>query len=174
MPSSEYLGTTPLRPLRLHCPVLAPDGSLPADCACDGDDRSPPIGWEGVPYGTKSLVMIVDDADAPHKYFVHWLAWNIPANWTFLEAGADPEGEAYLQGTNGFGELGWRGPCPPPEHGAHRYVFRLYALDTTLDLPAGADRAALEEAMRGHVLTQGDLVTHYRRRRTHRQPQPPA
>lgn len=152
-------------PMRLHCPVLLEGDRIPVECTCDGDDRSLPIGWENVPYGTNSFAVIVDDPDAPHPYFVHWLAWNIPGEWTRLDPGCDPDDERFAQGTNGFGNVGWSGPCPPRDHGPHRYVVRVFALDAMLDLEPGANRAALEAAIHGHALASAELVARYERRR---------
>ena len=170
--SKDARETTPSRPMRVHCPVLDATGALPVTCTCDGEGRSPPIGWDLVPYKAQSIVVIADDPDAPHRYFVHWLAWNIPAGWNGLTPDVDPDAEELVQGLNGFGDVGYGPPCPP--QGSHRYVFRVFALDTMLDLPRGADRAALERAMQGHILSQGELVTHYQRRHAAHAPQPPA
>jgi Raf kinase inhibitor-like YbhB/YbcL family protein len=126
---------------------------------CDGDDRSPPLRWSGVPDGTRSLGLIVDDPDAPVGTFTHWLAWGIePAS------DALPEGEAApVEGRNDFGSVGYRGPCPPPGHGPHRYFFRLHALDADLELEAGAGRKDLERALEGHVLEVAELMGRYER-----------
>ncbi len=149
--------------MRLHSAKLEDGNRLPVSCTCDGDDRSPPLVWEGEPIGTRSYALIVDDPDAPRRYFVHWLIWNLNVDHRRLDADIDPEEEEMSQGRNDFGELGWRGPCPPHEGDQHRYVFRLFALDRALDVPQGADRAALEQAMQGHILATAELVTYYRR-----------
>lgn len=159
--------------MRLHSGKLEEGGRLPVSCTCDGEDRSPPLAWEGEPVGTKSYALIVDDPDAPRRYFVHWLVWNLDVDVRRLDPDIDPEEEGMVQGMNGFGVAGWRGPCPPASHDRHRYVFRLYALDALLDLPAAADRAALEQAMQGHILGQAELVTYYRRRARPAESPPP-
>jgi Raf kinase inhibitor-like YbhB/YbcL family protein len=101
----------------------------------------------------------VDDPDAPVGTFTHWLAWGIDP-----EARALAEGEAApVEGRNGFGVIGYAGPCPPPGHGRHRYIFRLYALDLKVGLPAGASREKLEQALKGHVLAVAELVGSYER-----------
>jgi hypothetical protein len=107
-----------------------------------------------VPERTRSLALVVDDPDAPSGVFTHWVAWG-------LDPAAEGLGEgesAPSEGQNDFGTTGYRGPCPPPGHGRHRYVFRLYALDAELELPAGVAKAELEQAIEGHVLTTAELV----------------
>src|SRR5215467_6043491 len=116
-------------------------GNIPSKFTCDGSDTSPPLQIAGVPSGAKSLVLIVDDPDAPGGLFTHWLAWNIdPGTGRLAEKGL-PRGA--IQGVNDFGRQGYSGPCPPS--GTHRYFFRLFVLDQTLDLKAGARRSALEQ-----------------------------
>jgi len=133
--------------------------AIPSRHSCEGEDVSPPLRWTNVPEGTRSLALVVDDPDAPGGVFTHWTAWGLdPA------AGELGEGEpAPSEGRNDFGNTGYRGPCPPPGHGRHRYVFRLYALDTELELGAGAAKAELEQAIEGHVLTTAELVGTYER-----------
>ena len=136
------------------------DGSpVPGRYTCDGDDVSPPLEWTGVPDGTASLALIVDDPDAPSGTFVHWLGWNIdPASGKLAEGTAAP-----AEGTNGFGNPGYGGPCPPPGHGPHRYFFRLYALDGPLDLSPGASREELDAALDGRALATAEMVGTYER-----------
>jgi Raf kinase inhibitor-like YbhB/YbcL family protein len=133
--------------------------AIPDDHTCEGRDVSPPLRWTDVPEGTRSLALIVDDPDAPSGVFTHWTAWGLdPA------AGGLREGEAAAsEGRNDFGTTGYRGPCPPPGHGRHRYVFRLYALDTDVDVAGGAAKSDLEAAIEGHVLTMAELVGTYER-----------
>jgi Raf kinase inhibitor-like YbhB/YbcL family protein len=132
---------------------------IPSRHSCEGEDVSPPLRWSNVPQGTRSLALVVDDPDAPGAVFTHWIAWGLdPA------AGGLGEGEpAPREGRNDFGRSGYRGPCPPPGHGRHRYVFRLYALDTQPELAAGAAKAELEQAIAAHVLTTAELVGTYER-----------
>jgi Raf kinase inhibitor-like YbhB/YbcL family protein len=133
--------------------------AIPRRYSCEGDDVSPALRWANVPEGTRSLALVVDDPDAPRGVFTHWVAWG-------LDPGAQglAEGEAARhEGRNGFGATGYRGPCPPPGHGRHRYVFRLYALDAEPELAAGATKAELEQAMEGHVLMTAELVGTYER-----------
>jgi Raf kinase inhibitor-like YbhB/YbcL family protein len=132
---------------------------IPDRYTCEGEDVSPPLRWSNVPEGTRSLALVVDDPDAPAGVFTHWLAWG-------LDPAAEEQGEreaAPGEGRNDFGASGYRGPCPPPGHGRHRYVFRLYALDAEPELGAGAAKADLEEAIEGHVLTTAELVGTYER-----------
>jgi Raf kinase inhibitor-like YbhB/YbcL family protein len=132
---------------------------IPARHTCDGEDLSPALVWSGVPDGTRSLALLVEDPDAPSGTFTHWLVWGIdPAAEALGEGEAAP-----VEGSNGFGTAGYRGPCPPPGHGPHRYFFRLYALDVEVDLPAGASRAELEGALEGHVLAGAELIGRYER-----------
>jgi Raf kinase inhibitor-like YbhB/YbcL family protein len=127
--------------------------------SCEGEDLSPPLFWSGLPEGTRSLALLVDDRDAPVGTFTHWLAWGLdPGTEGLAEDGAAP-----VEGRNDFGSNGYRGPCPPPGHGPHRYCFRLYALDSALDLPAGAGKRELERALEGHTLAAAELVGTYER-----------
>lgn len=133
--------------------------AIPSRHSCEGEDVSPPLRWTNVPEGTGSLALVVDDPDAPDGVFTHWIAWG-------LDPAVDGLGEgerAPNEGRNDFGTTGYRGPCPPPGHGRHRYVFRLYALDADLELDAGAAKAELEQAIEGQVLTTAELVGTFER-----------
>jgi Raf kinase inhibitor-like YbhB/YbcL family protein len=132
---------------------------IPSRHSCEGDDLSPPLSWSGVPQGTRSLALIVDDPDAPGGTFTHWLAWGLePAS------GGIGEGEvAAVEGRNDFGTVEYRGPCPPPGHGPHRYFFRLHAVDADIGLEPGADKQDLERALEGHVLGSAGLIGRYER-----------
>jgi Raf kinase inhibitor-like YbhB/YbcL family protein len=133
--------------------------AIPDRHTCEDEDVSPPLRWTSAPDGTRSLALIVDDPDAPGGVFTHWLAWALdPAG-----AGLDEGEAAPREGRNDFGTTGYRGPCPPRGHGRHRYAFRLYALDTELELGAGAVKDELEQAIEGHVLTTAELVGTYER-----------
>jgi Raf kinase inhibitor-like YbhB/YbcL family protein len=132
---------------------------IPARHTCEGEDVSPPLAWSGVPDGARSLALIVDDPDAPSGTFVHWLAWGIDPATSGLGEG-EP---APAEGSSGFGEARYRGPCPPPGDGVHRYFFRLMALDAEPDLDPGATRDELERAIDGHVLDTAELIGTYER-----------
>ena len=140
------------------------DGKVPRECTCDGEDRSPPLTWTAPPAGTKSIALTVTDPDAPSGTFSHWILFNLPPNATGLPEAypKQPYASGTTQGRNDFGRVGYNGPCPPPGK-PHRYIFTLYALDTELNVPAGATRAQIESAMQGHVLARGELMGLYGR-----------
>jgi Raf kinase inhibitor-like YbhB/YbcL family protein len=142
----------------------------------EGEDVSPPLSWTGVPTGTKSLALICDDPDAPSPQkraadpWVHWILFNIRPDVSQLPSGiqrklAPDEIPSARQGVNSWSSdnLGYRGPAPPPGSGRHRYFFKLYALDSELDLDAGASKRQLLEAMTGHILAEGQLIATYER-----------
>lgn len=131
---------------------------IPRKYTCDGEDVSPPLNISDIPPKTKSLAIVVDDPDAPVGTFDHWIAFNIPSDQTTLSEGA----KVSKQGKNHFRELRYRGPCPP-KGPAHRYFFKVYALDVALDLPEGISKKQLEEAMEGHILGKGELIGTYQR-----------
>jgi Raf kinase inhibitor-like YbhB/YbcL family protein len=135
-------------------------GNIPSKFTCDGSDTSPPLQITGIPSDAKSLVLIVDDPDAPGGLFTHWLIWNIPPQTSLIAEGSAPKG---AQGANDFGKSGYRGPCPPP--GTHRYSFKIFALDRELDLHSGAKRSQVDGAMKGHIIAQGELVGRYTRKK---------
>ena len=144
---------------------------IPKAYTGDGQDKSPPLAWTGPPKGTRSLVLICDDPDAPtDKPWVHWLIWGIQPDIAGLpeavpraERVNEPHGG--IQGTNSFprNNLGYGGPAPPPGHGTHHYHFKLYALDTELSLEPGSDKPAVLDAIEGHVLDQTELIGTYER-----------
>ncbi|MBI2061069.1 MAG: YbhB/YbcL family Raf kinase inhibitor-like protein [Nitrospirae bacterium] len=139
--------------------------AIPAKYTCDGQDISPPLDWSGVPTGAKSLALISDDPDAPVGTWVHWVMWNIPATSTSLPenvAKKDKLPDDSKQGTTDFRRIGYGGPCPPS--GTHRYFFKLYALDTALNLPSTATKKDLEAAMKGHILAQTEIMGRYSRK----------
>jgi Raf kinase inhibitor-like YbhB/YbcL family protein len=130
---------------------------VPQKFTCNGTNVSPPLKISGIPTEAKSLVLIVDDPDAPRGLFTHWIVWNIDAKTTDIAENSAPPGG--VQGTNDFGKRNYGGPCPPS--GTHRYFFKIFALDTKLDLKPSALRAELDSAMRGHTLAQGELMARY-------------
>lgn len=139
-------------------------GLIPARYTCDGENVSPPIQLTGVPEETKSIALICDDPDAPVGTWVHWVIYDLPAAPTGLPEAVSPDrmvlGGA-KQGTNDFRKIGYGGPCPPS--GTHRYFFKVYALDTALNLKPGATNRELLQAMEGHVIAEGQLMGMYRR-----------
>ena len=139
-------------------------GFIPAKYTCDGADVSPPLQWDAVPEGTKSVALICDDPDAPMGTWVHWVLFNLPSDAKELAENIPAEEtlpNGAKQGVNDFGRIGYGGPCPPG--GTHRYFFKIYALDTEVGLEAGADKRQLLKAMEGHILEQGQLVGKYKR-----------
>jgi Raf kinase inhibitor-like YbhB/YbcL family protein len=139
-------------------------GTIPKKFTCDGPDVSPALTWVGAPAGTQSLALIADDPDAPAGTWTHWIIWDIAPGTTLPEGVAKTEtlSDGVRQGRNDFKRIGYGGPCPPPGN-PHRYFFRLSALDTKLDLKPGASRKELESAMKGHVLSQAELIGMYGR-----------
>lgn len=137
---------------------------IPAKYTCDGEDISPILKFMNIPEKSKSLAIIVDDPDAPRGTFDHWIVWNLSPDLHRLSEGAwEMKGLASKprQGINGFGQVRYRGPCPPPGK-AHRYFFKLYALDAMLELAEGARKQELEKAMEGHILEKAELIGTYK------------
>lgn len=132
---------------------------IPPKYTCDGDDVNPPLRIEGVPEGTKTMALIVDDPDCPTGTWDHWIVWNIPTTTSKIAENTVPG----TQGMNDFRKRSYGGPCPPS--GTHRYFFKIYALDVKLDLSPTSRKGDLEKAIRGHVLAKGELVGLYRRSR---------
>ncbi len=143
---------------------FAPGGEIPRKYTCEGDDLSPELSWSEPPRGTQSFALIADDPDAPSGTFTHWVLYGLRAETRRLAEGASrgqlPAGAS--QGRNDFGKTGYGGPCPPPGK-PHRYFFKLYALDANLGLKPGASKQQLEQAMKGHVLAQSEVVGTFKR-----------
>jgi len=155
--------------LALTSTAFVHEGAIPATYTCQGRDIPVPLAWSGVPAGTRSLVLIVDDPDAPDPAapkmtWVHWVLYNIPPGTEELKEGVKsselPKGT--LEGRNDWGRTGYGGPCPPV--GRHRYFFKLYALDVVLPDLGTPDKARLERAMQGHVLAKHEIVGTYAKR----------
>ncbi len=147
--------------LIVRLPAVTQGATIPSEYTCkagDGNGVSPQVAWASAPAGTQSFAFVVDDPDAPGGTFVHWVVFNIAPKEIGLDRDVRGDDKRVLQGINGFGKAAWGGPCPPAGKGAHRYFFRLYALDTLLDLQAGATREAVDAAMKGHVLASGTLM----------------
>ena len=146
--------------MKIASPVFEDDGNLPLRYTCDGQNINPPLMIEGVPGGAKSLALILDDQDAPRGSYVHWIVWNIDPGTKDMKENSVPPGA--VEGTNDFKKRKYGGPCPPKR--AHRYAFKLYALDTRLALDPRTTKAGLEKAMKGHILGQAQLITLYKRK----------
>jgi Raf kinase inhibitor-like YbhB/YbcL family protein len=157
---SLLLAVAPLSkatPGALSSPDFAAGSLIPSRFTCQGENLPPTLVITGVPAAAQSLVLILDEPDAPSGTFTHWLVWNIPPGTKKLLAGALPSGA--LEGVNDFGTRGYSGPCPPS--GTHRYFFRLNALDTILRMAAGASRQEINAVIRGHVLSTSTLMGRY-------------
>jgi Raf kinase inhibitor-like YbhB/YbcL family protein len=149
--------------IELTSAAFQPGATIPKQYTGDGADHSPPLRWSEPPAGTKSLALICDDPDAPRGTWVHWVLFNLPGQTRELAEGVpmtETLGNGAEQGKNDFGKIGYGGPAPPKGK-PHRYFFKLYALDGSVDLPAGATKAQLVEAMKGHILAEGQLMGHY-------------
>jgi len=157
---------TPVPPLTLTSPLFAAGGRIPVRNACQGQDLSPDLAWSDPPAGTLSFVLVLDDPDAvPVAGYVwdHWVIFNLPATLRGLAEGIPAQAElsdGSRQGSNSFGRIGYDGPCPPSGQ-THEYVFTLYAIDTLLDLNAGATKAQVLVAIEGHILDQSVLTGLY-------------
>ncbi len=146
-----------MKELTIKSPEFQPNSLIPKKYSCDGEDINPPITLEGTPKETKSLVLIIDDPDAPSGTYDHWVVWNIPPSTTKIAEHSVPGTE----GLNSSMQLGYTGPCPPS--GTHRYFFKVYALDTELGLSVKSSKRDLEKAMQGHILAKGELIGRYDR-----------
>jgi Raf kinase inhibitor-like YbhB/YbcL family protein len=157
--------------MELSSSAFAHDADIPSQHTCEGSDQSPPLAWSGVPAGAKSLALIVDDPDAPDPAapkmtWVHWVLYNLSPDTSGLAAGKSRPADlppGTREGVNDWQRTGYGGPCPPI--GRHRYVHKLYALDTVLPVLQPPTKAALERAMQGHILAKAELVGYYRKRR---------
>jgi Raf kinase inhibitor-like YbhB/YbcL family protein len=146
--------------MQLKSPAFADGEPIPERFTCAGDDVSPPLEWTGVPKEVVSLALVVEDVDASVRPATHWSAWGIDPG-----SGALPEGaRAPTEGRNDYGDTGYRGPCPPAKRGAHRYVFRLHALDAELELESGRSRRSFDAALDGHVVAEAELEGTFERR----------
>jgi Raf kinase inhibitor-like YbhB/YbcL family protein len=149
----------------LKSPDFTEGATIPPQFTCSGRDISPALQWSGASADTKSFALIADDPDAPAGTWVHWVLYNLPANVHSLPQNfpkSEKEQEGSLQGRNDFGKIGYGGPCPPPGK-AHRYFFKLYALNAHLDLKPGASKKELERAMNSHILGQAETMGRFSR-----------
>ena len=134
---------------------------IPSKYTCEGEDINPSLKISGVPKNAKTLVLIMDDPDAPMGTWVHWLVWNMSPQTTEILENSVPDQSS--EGTTSWGRSGYGGPCPPS--GTHRYFFKLYALDTELSLPPQTDKVGLEKAMTSHILDKTELIGLYKKQR---------
>ena len=151
--------------LRVTSPAFMDGARIPKKFTCDGPDASPKLNWNEAPPKTQSFALIMDDPDAPVGTWVHWVLFDLPADTKELAEGVAKQEQlanGARQGRNDFGKIGYGGPCPPPGK-PHRYFFKLYALDAKLNLKAGATKADVEHAMKGHILAQAELIGRYGR-----------
>jgi Raf kinase inhibitor-like YbhB/YbcL family protein len=152
--------------ITIESPAFKNGEYIPSKYTCDGEDISPALKWSNIPEGTKSLALICDDPDAPIGDWVHWVLYNIPPETRELKEHIPSDKilkDGSIHGLNDWKRYGYGGPCPPS--GVHRYFFKLYALDTKLNLGPGATKKQLLDAMKGHIIAQGELMGKYQRKR---------
>ena len=152
--------------IKITSPSFAEGQPIPSMYTCDGENVSPPLTWDQVPAGAKTLALICDDPDAPAGTWVHWVLYDLPATTRNLPEAVEPKVQlpnGAKQGRNDFKQIGYGGPCPP-KGGPHRYYFKLYALDIELDLKSDATKNEVQQAMKGHTLAEGQLMGTYKRK----------
>jgi Raf kinase inhibitor-like YbhB/YbcL family protein len=155
-------GRNTMATLTVRSSAFGPGALIPVEYTGEGKNVSPPLEWSGVPASARELALICDDPDAPSEEpWVHWVAYKIPASTTSLPEGAR---SGFVAGRNDFGQPGYGGPMPPRGHGVHHYHFKLYALDHPLDAAPGLGKSAVLEAIRGHVVADGELIGTYERK----------
>ena len=160
----SYAEIKDAKKIEISSPAFENNSLIPKQYTCDGENFSPPLSWSNIPADTKSLALICDDPDAPAGTWVHWVIYNMPPASKGLQEGVLPLKDFShnaKQGINDFKKFGYGGPCPPS--GTHRYFFKLYALNTNLNLESGADKKQLLIAMKGHILSQTEIVGKYKR-----------
>jgi Raf kinase inhibitor-like YbhB/YbcL family protein len=164
-PSNEMQSGRSTMSIELTSTAFQSGAAIPKQYTGDGADRSPPLKWSEPPSGTKSLALICDDPDAPRGTWVHWVIFNLPGQTRELEEGVPTKetlDNGAKQGKNDFGKIGYGGPAPPKGK-QHRYFFKLHALDVAVDLPPSASKAQVLDAMKGHILAEGQLMGNYKR-----------
>jgi len=154
----EAIGPPPTKHMRITSPAFGHNQPIPPKYTCDGADIIPPLTFEEVTTGAKSLTLIMDDPDAPSGVWDHWIVFDLPADTKGVDEGREPDG---THGKCSSNTLTYGGPCPPD--GQHRYFFKLYALDAVLGLKEGAKKKEVETAMQGHILEQAELIGLYSR-----------
>ena len=150
---------------RMESAAFKEGSGIPVRFTCEGEDVSPALTWAGAPAGTRSFALIVEDPDAPGGVWTHWVVYNLPATTKAMDENQPKQAQlpnGGLQGLSSFGHVGYGGPCPPPGP-AHRYFFRLYALDAALPLESGAGKQQVIDAMKGHILGQAQLMGRFKR-----------
>jgi Raf kinase inhibitor-like YbhB/YbcL family protein len=145
--------------LKISSPAFENGGKMPKEYTCDGKNINPPLKIENAPSNAKSLALVFDDIDAPRGTYVHWIVWNIDPGLKEIRENFVPEG--VVQGMNDFKKRNYGGPCPPGR--AHKYIFRIYALDTLLNLNPNGTKKDLEKAMEGHILSRAQVTGLYKR-----------
>ena len=145
--------------MEITSPAFEHNQNIPPKYTCDGENISPPLNFSDIPEKAQSLVLISDDPDAPAGTWIHWLIWNIDPNTNQIAENSVPQGS--IEGTTSFGQTGYGGPCPPS--GQHRYFFKLYALDTKIELNPEAKKEDLEKAISNHILDQTEIIGLYQR-----------
>jgi len=152
--------------MKLVSTAFTPGETIPTRFTCEGDDISPQLSWSGIPKDTESLALILEDPDAPMETFTHWLLYNIPTNLSEMEQGISLSkklSEGIREGLNDFGKQGYGGPCPPRNKGAHRYYFRLYALNQVLELSGRVRRQLLLDSIQDKILGEAVLMGKFER-----------
>jgi Raf kinase inhibitor-like YbhB/YbcL family protein len=152
--------------MKLNSSAFAAGDMIPARLTCDGENLSPPLAWSDIPDGTKSFILLCEDRDAPTGLWRHWAAYDLPADRISLAEGADGQAAqlGFHRGRNDFHQIGYGGPCPPRDHGVHRYRFRVLALSADrLPVPACPSCREVEDAARDHLLAEAELVGLYER-----------
>jgi Raf kinase inhibitor-like YbhB/YbcL family protein len=160
-PAGKQIKSVGSKGMKITSSAFMNNGAIPGKYSCQGEGPNPPLTFTGVPDSATALALVVDDPDAPNGTFDHWVVWNLASDQAEVPENWAPSGGAVV-GANGAGKSSWYPPCPPS--GTHHYYFKLYALDRKLDLAAGSDKAALEQAMAGHVVAQTELVGTYTKR----------
>ena len=159
-PQEDLIKINQSKSMKITSPAFQNGGLLPAKFTCDGEGVNPPLIIEGAPPEAQSLVLIADDPDAPAGTWIHWTVWNINSATGEIGENSVPEGAA--EGTTSFGKTGYGAPCPPS--GTHRYFFKIFALDTKLELSSRATAKDLTKAMEGHILDQAEIMGRYSRK----------
>jgi Raf kinase inhibitor-like YbhB/YbcL family protein len=149
--------TTETATLTISSTAFSADGNIPLKYSCEGENVNPPLSIRNVPDNAKSLALVLDDPEATHGTFTHWVVWNIPVGIETINENSNPGTE----GKNGSGKTGYTGPCPPT--GTHHYHFKVYALDVMLNLKKGEDKTALDAAMKSHIIATGEIIGLYKK-----------